>query len=628
VLRGMGGQRVLVLMDGVPMNSARGNGPHPSLVDPSQTDRVEVARGPSAAAYGSDALGGVINIITREAPPAPDGTRGMGGGLTLGGSSADKGYTGSVDLIPRIGKFSAFLSAGVRHADDFKSPDGTVPHSAFKDYNSLFNLRYDLSPTLALKGGYQMSRGNSIGIPGLSSPTQDFGPGNITHFKFDYYDRDYAHVALDHKYGSTWLASSHMNVYWQREQRNFYSDENIDAAYYPIYGINFDPSSAGSSSRQTNQDRFFNLNTYGAQIQFASVKTSKYFFTSGIDIARDVTGGDYVRKRYYNYTTVNGDSAGAISYRTTKPVPDGHFDNYAAYFQNETYLNPKWTLSAGLRYTQYNYKTYYGMETPTLAYQPTSLNKGAPSGSLGLVFSPQTDLHLSFNVANGYRQPNAQDLYFRGAASVGFVIGNPDLTPEKSISYDAGVRWGPGPLAFSGSLFYTTYDDLIDAVNVAPTPDTPPGLKAYQYVNITKARTMGAEGEMEWRIRTQWNLRAAATTMRGDDTDKDVPLPNIPPFKGSASLRWTSTEGTYWIEPSTRYSWRTNNLPPPTPGVSQLTDFKKEWIVGDIFVGARFSNNLRASAGVRNFTDRSYRMALGSLVEPGVSFVASLTSNF
>src|SRR5262249_36536199 len=57
-LRGLGGQRVLVLMDGSPLNSARGNGPHPSLLDPAQVERVEVVRGPSSVAYGSDALGG------------------------------------------------------------------------------------------------------------------------------------------------------------------------------------------------------------------------------------------------------------------------------------------------------------------------------------------------------------------------------------------------------------------------------------------------------------------------------------------------------------------------------------------------------------------------------------------
>jgi len=102
------------------------------------------------------------------------------------------------------------------------------------------------------------------------------------------------------------------------------------------------------------------------------------------------------------------------------------------------------------------------------------------------------DLHLTANIANGYRQPNAQDLYFDGAASVGFVIGNPLLKPEKSVSYDAGLRWGPGQFAVSGNMFVSTCKDLIDAVAVVPVPEAQ-GQPTYQYTNISDARIWGGE---------------------------------------------------------------------------------------------------------------------------------------
>ncbi|TMQ68808.1 MAG: TonB-dependent receptor, partial [Candidatus Eisenbacteria bacterium] len=91
ILRGLGGQRVLVMVDGMPVNSARGNGPHPSLVDPFQVERIEVVRGPSSVAYGSDALGGAINIITREPQEGGDA---FSGAVTLGGSSVDRQRNG------------------------------------------------------------------------------------------------------------------------------------------------------------------------------------------------------------------------------------------------------------------------------------------------------------------------------------------------------------------------------------------------------------------------------------------------------------------------------------------------------------------------------------------------------
>ncbi len=107
-----------------------------------------------------------------------------------------------------------------------------------------------------------------------------------------------------------------------------------------------------------------------------------------------------------------------------------------------------------------------------------------------------------------------------------------------------------------------------------------------------------------------------------------APLPNVPPFKGTAALRWRDASGRFWVEPSARWSWRTNRLPLPTPGVPFFTSFKKEWFVGDLMAGVRLPRGQKVVAGVRNIADRVYRQAVGSLDEPGRSFVGSLTVEF
>ena len=636
VVRGLSGQRVLVMMDGSPMNSARGNGPHPSLVDQSQVERIEVVRGPSSVAYGSDALGGVINIITREAPlEGPD--RSLKGSATIGGSSADQQRNGYLELIPRIGKLSAFLSAGARKTEEFETPNnGKVPNSAFSDYNAMANVRYDFSDRTRLKGGWQLYRGSDIGIPGLSFEM----PGATQEFQFPYYDRDAASLQLERK-GRGWLATSSAKLYWQRERRDFFSDQTVDASLYNAFGI---PPRPGSNSAHTTQDRYLDLDTYGFQAQAASTRTDRYRFTAGLDLARDVTGGDNVRFRTYHDAA--GAPVGATGVRVTQSLPDGRFDNYGGFAQSEWYLDPEWTLSAGARYTHYRYRTDAGLAAPPAGPPPaqptyfaaTSTDDDALAGSVGLVYALRPDLHLSTNLANGYREPNAQDLFFSGPASVGYVIGNSDLKPERSVSTDFGLRWGPGPFAVSGSMFYSTYDDLIDAVSVPPVPASA-GQPTYQYVNITKARIWGGEAEAEWRFRRQWNARATCTGAVGDITSRGAiqtlygvdqekaPLPSVPPFKGNASLRWTSNDGRLWVEPALRYSWRTNRLPLPTPGVPQIGVFKNEYIVGDLMAGYRFGGQ-RVQVGVRNFTDTAYQLPLASLEEPGISFIGSLSADF
>jgi hemoglobin/transferrin/lactoferrin receptor protein len=620
-IRGLTGQRVLVLVDGSPMNSVRGNGPHPSLLDPTQVERIEVVRGPSSVAYGSDAIGGVINIITRE-PRFTGADQALRGSASLGGSvSGLPSRNGSLEFSARTGKLSGYFAGSGRKTDDFRNAAGTVPHSSFSDWNALANLRYDLKDRLALKGGYQLYRANKVGIPGLDVSV----PGYSQTFQFKNYDRDYAHLALDHQYAqSSWLASTHIKTYWQREHRNFFSDIGITIPMGP--GVNGQLALA--------KDRGLDLNTYGFQVQMTSRRTAVYRFSAGVDASRDITGG--TNSELQSMTSPYGNSESTVR---SASVPTGRFDNYAGFVQGEFFLAPKWTLNSGGRLTHYRYRTDYTLMQPGFYFEPKRLDDDALSGSLGLVYNPIADLHLTANVANGYREPNAQDLFFSGPGSVGFVVGNPDLRPERSVSYDLGMRWGPRTLAISANVFYSTFKDLINALPVPPPPEAQ-GDNTYRYTNITTATMWGGEVEAEWRVHPQWTVRTGMSGTVGDITNRPaileiygisadrVPLELVPPFRGQASLRWNDPARRFWAEAGTRYSWRTNRLPPVTPGAEQLAEFKKEWVVGDVSAGVRFDSGQRVVVGVRNFTDRRYRQALGSVVEPGATTYVSLSSDF
>jgi hemoglobin/transferrin/lactoferrin receptor protein len=639
VVRGLSGQRVLVLMDGTPMNSARGNGPHPSLVDPSQIERIEVVRGPSSVAYGSDALGGVINIITRDALPSSMNDRSLRGSLIVGGSTAENQTHQGITLMPHIGKLSAFLGAGMRGASDYRSPLQTVVNSGFSDNNYLANLRYDFTERLTLRGGLQRYHGADVGVPGLDSNI----PLDIAHFSFPFYDRDFEYLALDHSYPESWLAKTHIKVYRQREHRDFYSEHIVDSTYFygatgdPYLGLNrtFNPAPGRATGVYQRQDRYFDLETWGSQIQLTSRKTDHYLFTMGLDGVTDRTKGNNIRFRTWQYDAVSGaDSAGVTSTRVTQSLPTGHFDNYGAFFQNEWFLTSRWSASVGARWTQYHYKTdlFTNAPAPTgTTVQPRSVSNGAGSGSIGLVYALTNDLRLTANVANGYREPNAQDLFFNGPGSVGTVLGNPDLKSERSMSYDGGVRWSPYNLALAANAYYSTYDDLINALPFAPG--------TYKYTNIATATIYGGELEAEYRFLNRWTARTTLSDQVGDITSSSaiqtiygldagkVPLELVPPFKGTTSLRWTDPSHTVWIEGIGRYAWRTHRLPPPIPGVGQLSTFKKEYVVGDVMLGATLQK-MRVQLGVRNVTDRRYRPALASVDDPGVSMVGGVTVDF
>lgn len=637
VLRGMSGQRVLVLVDGSPMNNVRGRGPQPSLVGAEQIERIEIVRGPASVAYGSDALGGVINIITRE-PSAAGAAPSLQGAATVGGSTVDAQRNGYLELVPRLGRFSAFLSTGYRKADDFESPDGEVPGSAFEAYDALFNLRYDFSDRTVLKSGVQFYRGDDVGIPGLAVDTPEFSQA----FEYDYYDRDFVHLTLDRDYADSWLAGSRVRGYWQRERRNFHSDIRIDMGPAPFPG-------PWPDDLLQDKDRFFDLETWGAQLQATSIRTERYQLAAGVDLVRDLPGGTNEETNTFvdptGSPTPGPFGSPAVSEETTQSIPDGTFDSYAGYVQSEWFLDPRWTFSAGGRYTHYRYRSDAGVSDPDTSTAPGAqpsrfdaldVDNGAVSGSLGLVYEPLENLYLTANVATGYRQPNAQDLFFDGPASVGVVIGNADLEPEQSVSYDLGLRWGPGDVAFTGSLFYSTFTDLIDAVLVGQSQ----GSNVFQYFNIAEARIWGGEAEAQWQFLPQWRARAAVSGAIGDITSRDAimklygidaekaALPSVPPFGGNAAVRWSDAARRFWVEPAVRFSWRYDRLPLSPPGLEAFVVAKKEWIVGDLFAGAAFPSGQRIVLGVRNITDTRYQPALSSLPEPGISFTGSLSTSF
>ncbi len=636
VLRGLSGQRVLVLVDGMPMNSARGNGPHPSLVATPMIDRVEVVRGPSSVSYGSDAIGGALNIITRDVQSAPDGvSSGIKGSAQIGGGSADHVFGGQAEVRPYFGKLGLQIAGGWNKANDFETPTTTVANSSYQDWNGAVNARYDLDRHLVLRTGYQAYRAKDIGIPGLSFAF----PGASQDFAFRYYDRDLIHVTLDQHYPDSWLENTRVRIYSQRERRNFFSTEDLSAAAFPTFGVFGAPP--GATSRVTEQDRFFDLNTLGGQVQLTSKKHEGYRWTFGVDAATDCTSGNNIRRRAYHFNGVGGvDSTGTVALRTTQSVPNGSFESYGAYFQNEWYLTPQWTIATGVRGTRYKYHAKAGPLAPGFNFADRVTRNDALSGSLGLVWAPQPDLHLSANVSNGYRQPNAQDLYFDGAASVGFVIGNPTLSPEKAVSYDLGMRWGPGNVAISGNVFLTQFRDLIDALRVASVPEAQ-GQPTYQYANIAKARTYGVEVEAEATVERDFVLRGTVASTVGEITSADAirilygvpgqdraPLGGVPPCKGSMSVRWNAPSSPAFVELGSRWSWRTNRLPLPTPGVTQTNEFKEEWIAADISGGVKLPSGQRVVVGVRNLANTVYRQALGSLDEPGRSFYGTLSTNF
>lgn len=128
VIRGLDGDRVLVLEDGMRMGDLSSqSGDHGVNVNPAAATRLEVVRGPATLLYGANAIGGLVNVVTNEIPTVP--VKGATGSLTLDASSAAPGGGGGGDVTVGNGSLALHVSGSGRRSSDYKTPEGTIPNS-------------------------------------------------------------------------------------------------------------------------------------------------------------------------------------------------------------------------------------------------------------------------------------------------------------------------------------------------------------------------------------------------------------------------------------------------------------------------------------------------------------------
>lgn len=148
-----------------------------------------------------------------------------------------------------------------------------------------------------------------------------------------------------------------------------------------------------------------------------------------------------------------------------------------------------------------------------------SLDDSAWTGFAGLVLPLGKSVELAANLGTGLRFPNLSERFFTGTTGRGGVVSNPDLEPERSVSFDLGLRWYGERLYLAGYAFRNRIEDYVERVEIAPDVLT--------FINLTSGTIQGLELEGAFAVNRHWNLFWGGHTLRGRDDD-DLPLADIP----------------------------------------------------------------------------------------------------
>jgi hemoglobin/transferrin/lactoferrin receptor protein len=547
-IRGLARGRTLVLIDGARVTSERRVGPSATFADPVTFEGIDVARGPGSVAYGSDALGGVISVRTRRAVPGSPLT--VRGNATVGGGIPEG--RGSIELAKGLARGGVLVQGHVREAEDWDNPidDTTIFNSGWKDRGFLARVDHEVGAGV-LSVGWQSDFGRDIERPRNNSRTVRF-----------YYPYENSHR----------LTSS-----FELSNRG---------GFQQVMFTGF----VGTFEQRTDQDRFATATT-ARSIERADVSAQDFHVKGnavrGLGKARVEFGVD-VNGRFGLEaidTMLRYDLAGGIASETNNlSVDSARRTDTGAYVQADAPLASMLRIAGGARgdyVTTRNIGGYFGdRETAN----------GAFSGFGALTAGPFSGLSFTAQVSRGFRDPTLSDRYFRGPSGRGFITGNPDLEPEKSLQFDVGSRYTIGRTQVGASFYNYRINDLVERYSTQTD--------FFFFRNQGRARIRGVELEARSEFAHGVAVEGGVNISRGVALDTDADLDDIAPDTVFAIVR--KDFGSRAFAQMRAALLADDGRPGPSeveaPG-AQVVDLSGGW---------RFNRMIELRAIVRNLFDDAY----------------------
>lgn len=505
IVRGLKGSEVLHMVDGFRLNTAFfRNSPNQyfALVDAQNVERVEVVRGPSSTLYGSDAMGGVVQVITPE-------QRFDGAGWDTRGHFRTQLASGDLSKLARFdgaaGRQDFSIAGGVTWQDVGERRGGggpRLPHTQFRawaadtkllwnpapEHELMFNLHYLKQP--------KTPRFHEL-VAGFHQET-----ANSDEFYFEPNDRLFTQA----RYG--WNA---MNA-------------AVDTAelHLGYQEINDDRRSrgAGSSNRDLEKNRDRLRGVTGNFNKQVGAHALAYGFEAYWDTV------DSSRKR------VNIDS-GQVSVRAPRFPNGSTMDSFALYVNDSIELAPRWQLDLGARYSRFDIELPAGDGGIGAKLEPDDL-----TGNAGLTFKATETLHLVTNLGRGFRAPNIFDLGVFGDRPGGrFAIPNADLKPETVLTWDVGLKFDQPGFQAEAFLWRSNYKDKITSVDIGEDAE---GRILVQNRNVTELKLWGAEIGARWTPSEKLALHGVLNLTRGEEeyAGDQYDADRIPPLNGRLGAEW------------------------------------------------------------------------------------------
>ena len=648
VIRGFEANRVLLVVDGVRMNNAIYRAGHLQdviTVDQNALDRVEIISGPGSVMYGSDAIGGVIHMMTRTpAFSSAEGTS-VGGEAFFRTSTAASEMTAHLGLELRGHKLASYTSITASDFGDLRQ--GSTRNPFYEDFgrrpfyveregdedvvkeNDDSNVQVgtaykqlDVLEKLRLKTGDHMIHQLNFQLS-MSSDVPRYD--RLSEYSLDSTGA-YVPAQAEWYYGPQKRMLLAYTLELERAT-GFFNKARITPSYQHM--------------DQSRHSRGFGSSRLGNNIEEVAVigvnaDLEKRFGKNELRYGLEYTNNDVQSEAFREHV-----ETGEITYRTTRyPGGGSSMSSIAAYVSHTLEANEHWVVSEGVRFTSVGLESTFNDTTDFQFLNGThTQSNSAFSWRLGAMYMPGRDWRFNVLGSTGFRAPNVDDMGKVFESSPGQVIvPNPDLKPETSTNVELGIsKTFQKEVTVEVVGFYSLLKDALavddftvngeDTIDYDDTPS-----KVTALVNKNEAYVYGASANFIGQMGEHFTLTSGLTYTYGrikTDTT-DYPLDHVPPVYGRTGLELHGKR--LRTEVYVVYNgWKRLgdfNLLGEDNEIYATSEGMPAWYTLNVRASVAITSNVMLQAALENINDMNYRVFASGVSGPGRNFSISLRATF
>lgn len=564
VIRGLKKESLVLLVDGMRMNSAQPQGAIASFMTLGLADRVEVVKGPASVLYGTGALGGAINVILPQAQFTP----GAGADVAASYDSASSGVRASGIANVSQGDHALMIGASVARIGDYDAPSGKVDLTGYDSDALLAQYRFRIDPSQQLRVSLQQQTDKDAWYPGSKKPHANVAVVGNTIVHSPEQERQLAEIGYSRKGSGDAPLNFDVRAYRQDVERTIWS--------------------------------------YSDKLKRDIGKTTVTFSTDGLDAKADwLVHPQHLLSFGLNAWEMKASPERYLASPTpasplvrNDPFAGGRLEALGFYLQDDMRFG-RLNVLAGLRHDTVKGDAA-SMSNGTVT-NGLDRSDSATSGSLGLIYEVAPLLRPFANLARGFRAGEMRERFEASPRGDGYYyLGNPQIKPEIATQFEFGLKGAVADFNYTASAYRNRITDYITG---QPTGTFNSGLPVKQTVNLGEVAISGLEAQARWQFsRDQW-FSAAYSRARGENKDLNEPLFQMPAdelsfgWEGAVAAGWTADTTLRLVRRQDRVAIVfARGTEDETPGFGTL-DLGATW---------RYAKDQSLRIALKNLADKAY----------------------